>query len=325
VVAAGATDTIPFGNRNSDSVIIAEGYQMKPGESLISPNQFVATPGYLQAMKIPLLEGRWFDDRDGANSQRVIVIDRKLARRFWPDTSAVGKRMFQPQNAKDLLQPPVNESDWLHVIGVVGSVKLQGLVNPDERVGAYYFPHAQRPRASLTFAARVAADPPGVVRGMRTALGGLDPELPLFDIRTMQERIDASLTIRKSPMLVASGFGVIALFLAAIGIYGVLAYSVSLRTKEIGIRMALGSSADGIFRLILKEGVAILAAGFALGLGGIFAMGRFFRSELYDTGPFDPAVLSSAAAILAVVALAACLLPARRATRIEPVTALRQE
>jgi predicted permease len=323
VVEAGATDTIPFGNRNSDSVILAEGYQMKPGESLISPNQMVATPGYLQTMKIPLLEGRWFDQRDSETSRRVIVIDQKLARRFWPDSSAVGKRMFQPQNAQDLTRPPENESDWLHVIGVVGSVKLQGLVNPDERVGAYYFPHARRATGNLTFAARVATDPAEIVRAIRSVVGNLDPELPLFDVYTMEERIDRSLTIRRAPMWLASAFGIISLFLAAIGIYGVLAYSVAMRTKEIGIRMALGSSTDGIFRMILKEGAVLIAAGFAIGLAGTLGMGRYLRSELYDTGPFDPAVLAAAVAVLGIVALIACVLPAHRAMRVDPLTALR--
>lgn len=325
VLSAGATDTIPFGNRSSDSVILAEGYQMQPGESLISPNQVVATPGYFQAMKIPLLEGRFIDERDTENSQRVIVIDQRLARRFWPDNSPVGKRMWQPQSAQSLARPPEKDSGWLTVVGIVGSIKLHGLVNPDERVGAYYFPYAQRPAATFIIAARTASNAADLVRAMRTAIGGLDPELPLFETYTMDERIDASLTIRRSPLLLASAFGVIALFLAAVGIYGVLAYSVALRTKEIGIRMALGSSADGIFRLILKEGAVILALGFSAGLAGTLAMGRFFRSQLYGTGPFDPAVLASAITILAVVSLAACLLPAHRAMKVEPVTALREE
>jgi predicted permease len=325
VVDAGATDTIPFGTRNSDSVILAEGYQMKPGESLISPNRFVVTPGYFQAMKIPLLEGRWFDERDTETSRRAIVIDRKLAQRFWPGASAVGRRMYQPQNAQNLLQPPVNESEWLHVVGVVGSVKLQGLVNPDERVGAYYLPHNQRPAGSLTVAARVASDPSAIIRSMRTVLGNLDPELPLFDVRTMEERIDSSLIIRKTPMLLASAFGIIAMFLAAVGIYGLLAYSVAMRTKEIGIRMALGGSTESIFRMILREGTIITAAGFAIGLAGMLWINRYVRSELYNTGPYDPAVLATAVAVLAAVALIACVLPAHRAMRVDPVTALRQE
>jgi ABC-type antimicrobial peptide transport system permease subunit len=177
----------------------------------------------------------------------------------------------------------------------------------------------------MTFAARAASDPADIVRSMRTAVNNLDPELPLFDTLTMEERIDDSLTIRRTPVLLASSFGIIALFLSAIGIYGVLAYSVALRTKEIGIRMALGSSTDGVFRLILREGVVILAIGFAIGLGGTLGMGRYLRSELYNTGPFDAIVLASSVAVLGVVALAACFLPAHRAMRVDPVTALRQE
>ncbi|MBZ5495234.1 MAG: ABC transporter permease [Acidobacteriia bacterium] len=325
VLSAGATDTIPFGDRNSDSVILAEGYQMKPGESLVSPNRIVVTPGYFEAMRIPLLEGRFIDARDLENSQRVLVIDQRLARRFWPSSSAIGKRMWQPQGAKALAHPPEKDADWLTVVGVVGSIKLHGLVNPDERVGAYYFPYAQNPMPALTLAVRAASDPAGLVRALRDRIAGLDPELPLFDVRTMQERIDESLTIHRSPMLLATAFGMVALFLAAVGIYGLLAYTVAQRTKEIGIRMALGSSAEGIFKLILKEGVLILAIGFAIGLAGALAIGRFVRSALYGVGPFDLGVLTSAIAILALVSLVACVLPAHRATRIEPVTALRQE
>lgn len=325
VLSAGATDTIPFGDRNSDSVILAEGYQMKPGESLVSPNQIVVTPGYFEAMKIPLLEGRFINEHDSENSQRVLVIDQRLAHRFWLDSSPIGKRMWQPQSAETLTHPPVKEADWLTVVGVVGSVKLHGLVNPDERVGAYYFPYAQSPRAALTFAVRTGSEAAGLARAMRNGITDIDPELPLFDVRTMQERIDESLILRRSPMLLATAFGMVALFLAAVGLYGVLAYTVAQRTKEIGIRMALGSSALGIFKMILEEGVIILAIGFTIGLAGTLAIGKFIRSVLYGVGPSDPGVLASAIAILAVVSFAACVLPAHRATRVDPVIALRQE
>jgi predicted permease len=325
VLSAGATDTIPFGDRDSDSVILAEGYQMKPGESLVSPNQIVVTPGYFEAMRIPLLEGRFINESDSDQSQRVLVIDQRLARRFWPNSSPIGKRMWQPQSAETLAHPPEKDSDWLTVVGVVGSVKLHGLVNPDERVGAYYFPYAQNPRPAFAFAIRTASEPAGLIHAMREAITALDPEMPLFDVRTMQQRIDESLIIHRSPMLLATVFGMVALFLAAVGIYGALAYGVAQRTKEIGIRIALGSSAERIFRLILREGLIMLTIGFAIGLAGTLAIGKFFQSVLYGVGPSDPGVLASAIAVLAVVSLVACILPARRATRVEPIIALRQD
>lgn len=324
VMRAGATDTIPFGNRSNDSVIIAEGYQMKPGESLVSPYQVVITPGYFEAMKIPLIEGRFFDEHDTENSQRVVVIDQKLARRFWSNTSPVGKRMWRPTGVEALTNPE-KFAVWYTVVGVVGSVKLRALVDPDERVGAYYFPFRQSPRATITFAVRIASDPSSVIRAARDKIAELDPELPLYDVRTMGERIDSSLTIRRSPMLLAVAFGVIALFLATVGIYGVLAYAVAQRTREIGIRMALGSNRRGIFMLILKEGILIIAIGLATGLIGTLVMGMFMKSVLYGIGPLDPAVIAPVVCILAIVSLVACALPARRATAVEPMIALRQE
>ncbi len=324
IVSAGATDTIPFGHRSSDSVILAEGYVMKPGESLTSPNQIVITPGYLESMKVPLIEGRFFDARDTAESPHLIIIDQRLAHRFWPNSSPIGKRMWRPDSAQDLVQPGPNVR-WYTVVGVVGSVKLLALVDPDERLGAYYYPCEQRPRDMLTFAARTATEPSSLITALRKAILEVDAELPLYDVHSMQERIEESLITRKSPMLLAAGFGVVALLLAGLGIYGVLAYMVAQRTREIGIRMALGSSTERIFRMILGEGTLLLAAGFALGLAGTAALAKYVESILFGVRPMDSSVIASVAGILAAVALIACIFPARRATRVNPITALRQE
>jgi predicted permease len=324
IVSVGVTDSIPFGGHNSDSVILAEGYVMKPGESVVSPNQIVVTEGYFESMHVPLIEGRFFDSRDAADSPRVLIIDERLARKFWPGSSPIGKRMWRPNGPEDLVQPSAN-SRWFTVVGVVGNVKLRALVDPDERVGAYYFPYEQSPRDDLTFALRIAAEPSAIVAGLRKALLEIDAELPLFDLQTMTERIEESLVTRKSPMLLAMGFGAIALLLSGVGIYGVMAYMVAQRTREIGIRIALGSSAERIFRMILGEGILLLAIGFALGLGGIFALAKYVESILFGVRPMNPIVLASVAGILAAVALVACTLPARRATKVDPITALRQE
>ncbi|MBP1601057.1 MAG: hypothetical protein H6Q06_1208 [Acidobacteria bacterium] len=324
VLASGATDSIPFGHHSSDSLIMAEGYQMKPGESVVSPNQIVVTPGYFEAMRVPLIEGRLFDSRDSADSQKVIIVDERLARKFWPGVSPIGRRMWRPGGPDDLIQPGAN-TRWYTVVGVVGSVKLRALVDPDERVGAYFFPYRQDPRSSPTFVLRTAGEPSALVSALRKAIVEVDPGLPLHDVRTMQERIDESLIARKSPMLLAIAFGLVALFLAGVGIYGVLAYTVAQRTREIGIRMALGSTTERIFRLIAREGFMLLGIGFALGLAGTLALARYVESLLFGVRPVDPYVLAGVAGILALAAAIACVLPARRAARVDPVVALRQE
>jgi len=321
VVAAGATDTIPFGGNHSDSVILAEGYQMSPGESVISPSQVEATPGYFEAMRATLVRGRFFDARDAQGSPRVVVIDEKLANRFWPNQDPVGRRMYQPTDINDLIAV-TPKTVFITVIGVVKDIKLADLVQGNGEVGAYYYPMAQDPAFGITFAVRTATDPAAAAGPVRDAIASLDPELPLFDTRTMEEWMDKSLVSRRSPVVLSLGFGAVALFLSAIGIYGVLAYGVTQRTKEIGIRIALGSSARAILELVLREGLLLVGVGFAIGLAGALALRQSLQSQLFGISATDPTVMAAVALILAVVAAVACLLPARRATRIDPVVAL---
>jgi putative ABC transport system permease protein len=323
VLAAGVTDTIPLGNSSSSSVMLAEGYQMKPGESLVSPSNIVVSAGHFQALRIPLIAGRFFENSDREDSQRVIIVDERLARKFWPGISPVGKRMWRPTSTQNLIKPD-DKVQWFTVVGVVGSVKLRALVDPDERVGACYFPYTQRPTSTMTIAVRATGEPTSLVSAVRARIGELDAEIPFYDVKTMQERLDGSLVSRRSPMLLALGFSVVALFLAALGIYGVLAYLVAQRTREIGIRMALGSSTGKILHLVLREGMFILGAGFTIGLAGSLGLGRYVRSALYGVSPVDSTVLASVTVILALVSLLASLLPAIRAARVDPVVALRQ-
>lgn len=318
---AGLSSSIPFGGDFSDSVILAEGYQMSPGESLISPYRVVTTPGYFEALGIPLKTGRTFNDSDTDTSPRVVIVDERLARRFWPGVNPIGRRMFQPENPNDLLAPDKN-TRWLTVVGVVGETKMAGLVTTEDRVGTYYFPLPQSSQRGLTLLAKTSGDPLAVAPAIRQQLRAIDPELPLYSVRTMSDRMRESLADRRTPMIVAIVFAVVALFLAAIGLYGVLAYQVSQRTKEIGIRMALGSDSKRIFGLIVKEGMTLMAAGFVAGMAGAFAIRRTMAAQLYSVGAMDPVVLGAVAAALAVVAFVACMLPARRAARIDPIIAL---
>ncbi len=324
VVHAGTTSTIPYGGSYSDSVVLAEGYEMQPGESLVSPSRLIVGTGYFEAMGIALKEGRFFDERDTEEALQTVIVDERLAKKFWPGVSALGKRLYFPTSTEDLMAI-TEETEFLTVVGVVGDVRLQALVETDQRVGAYYFPYEQRPDRGITLAIKTANDPSSNVGSIRRELAQIDPELPFYDVHTMQERLDESLLTRRSPMLLALVFGAVALFLAAIGIFGVLAYLVTQRTKEIGIRIALGSNATTIFGLVLKEGLAIIGIGFVIGAAGSVALGRYIESVLYGVQPLDAAVMGSAGALLAVVALIACSVPATRATRINPVTALNAE
>ena len=326
VASAGMTSSLPFGGNHSDSVIFAEGYQMKPGESVISPTRVEASPGYFETMRIPLKRGRYFEERDGKEGQgpRVVIVDERLARRFWPHRDPVGRRMWQPNSAADLVSP-TETARWVTVVGVVGDVKQDDLADTKTPVGAYYLPTEQEPIRTEMFAIRTHADPEAMTEAVRRAIGGVDPELPVFRMKTMEGLTDDSLVTRRWPMLLSAGFGLIALALSAVGIYGVLAYLVTQRTKEIGIRMALGGTPRSIFDLVLREGLALLGAGFVAGAVGAFALRRSIEGQLFGVQPADPRVLALVALVLAAVALVACGLPARRATRIDPVLALNRE
>jgi predicted permease len=318
---AGMTSSIPFGDDYSDSVILAEGYQMAPGESLISPYSITVTPGYFEALGVALRNGRLFADGDTDTAPRVVIVDEKLARRFWGNQNPVGRRMFQPGNAKDLITPGPT-ARWYTVVGVVSEMRISGFIATDDRPGAYYFPTAQVTRRNMVLTVKAAGEPEALAPAIRGELRAIDPELPLYSVMSMANRMDQTLGDRRTPMALALVFAGVALFLAAIGIYGVLAYQVSQRAREIGIRMALGSDAAGIFRLVLNEGLVLLVAGFIVGLAGAFAIRRTIGSQLYETGAMDPVVLGTVGAVLAVVALLACSIPARRASRIDPNIAL---
>jgi predicted permease len=281
------------------------------------------TPGYMEALKQPLKSGRYFNDSDTRTSQPVVIVDEALARKFWPGQNPVGRRMYKPENAEDLTKPGPKVR-WITVVGVVGETKMAGLVSSDTRFGTYYFPATQDGIRTSTLVIRTTGNPLALSGAVRQALASIDPELPLYSVKTMEDRIGESLTDRRTPMMLAGMFAVVALFLAAMGLYGVLAYQVAQRRKEIGIRMALGSEPRGIFTLVLREGVTLLAFGLVVGLAGAFAIRRAMESQLYDISAMDPVVLAAVAGVLGMVAVVACAVPARRAARIDPSTALNE-
>ena len=323
VTAAGVTNWLPLSGSSNDSVILAEGYQMQPGESLISPNNMAVSDGFFEAMGATLVSGRLFTASDSEAVPRVLIIDERLARKFWPNGDAVGRRMYQPSNVDNLMAKPKDDL-MLTVVGVIRDMRLSGMIDAPSvtRAGAYYFPIRQQPSNSINLAIRTAPDPESVVASVRREVAAIDPELPFYGVRTLQDRVDAALVDRRTPTLLAAGFAAVALFLAAIGIYGVLAYQVAQRRREIGIRMALGAGAPRIFGLVIGEGALIVGIGSALGLAGAFFLRRAIESQLYQVGAMDPRVLGIVAVVLMAAALIACVLPARRASKTDPVIAL---
>jgi len=321
--AVGLTTTVPMSGDHNDSVILADGYQMSPGESLISPSQVRVSPGYFEAMQTSLLKGRFFDARDVSTSPRVIIVDEQLANKFWPGKDPIGRFMYFPDDLKNILAAPKRE-EWMTVVGVVENVRLDGLVDgPGFRtVGAYYLPLSQSFVRNVALAVRTAQEPTVVTNLIRRELAAIDPELPLYSVRTMDERISLSLIDRRTPMILALAFAGVALLLAAIGLYGVLAYQVGQRTREIGIRMALGAATSSIFGMVLREGAMIVSIGLALGMAGAFLLRPMLQSQLYEIGAMNPVVVATVAGVLLAVALLACLLPARKAARTDPVVAL---
>ncbi len=324
VMSAGFTTTLPFGGSYSDSVILAEGYQMQPGESLISPSQVTVSDGYFEAIGATLLAGRFFNAGDTEGRSRVLVIDDRLARRFWPRGDALGKRMYFPADIGNLLAAP-KEEQMMTIVGVIEPMRLRSLVDAQAQNGAYYSSLRQVPPRTVGLAIRTTQAPDGVINAVRRAINQIDPEMPFYGVRTMEERLSTSLMDRRTPMILATGFAGVALFLAAIGIYGVLAYQVSQRRREIGIRMALGAGASSIFNLVLREGGMVVGLGAAFGLIGAFLLRQTLQAELYETGAMDPRVVAAVAGVLVAVALIACVLPARRAANTDPLIALSEQ
>jgi predicted permease len=326
VAGAGVTTTLPFSGNYSDSVILAEGYQMQPGESLISPGQVSVSPGYFEAMHARLLAGRFFTEQDTERSQKVLIIDEELARRFWPDGDALGKRMYMPMNIDNLMAKPA-EDQMMTIVGIIEPMRLRGLVESagERRVGNYFWPVKQQPASVFGMALRTAQAPELLIASVRREINGIDPELPFFGVRTMEDQLSRSLIDRRTPMLLATGFAVVALFLAAIGIYGVLAYQVSQRRREIGIRMALGAASGSIFSLVLREGGLMVGLGAMMGLVGASFLRQTLQSQLYETGAMDPTIVAAVAVVLIAVAFIACVLPARRAAKTDPLIALNDQ
>jgi predicted permease len=313
VTAAGAMNTVPLTDGGSTQPVAIEG---APAATLAEQPEVAVRslmPGTLKALKIPVRRGRDITSADSEKAPPVVLISEAMARRFWPGQDAVGKRLtltFFPGVVRE-------------VVGVVGDVKLRGvaLVEP---ISAIYVPEAQISRGWLTLVVRTAVEPRSLASAVTAAVQAIDPEQPVTDIETMEQHAGDALTHARFTMLLLTAFAALALLLSAVGIYSVLAYAVRRRTREIGIRMALGAQRSDVIRLVVGQGMRPAFLGLGIGLAGSLVFGRALSSLVFGVSPNDPAILASVAALLATVALLACALPARRATHVEPTEALQE-
>jgi putative ABC transport system permease protein len=313
VVSVGAASELPLQGSNNGTVVI-EG-QAAPKDIWSSPlvESCTVTPNYFRTMRIPLLSGRDVAETDTPEQPLVAVINETMARRFWPHQDAVGRRF--KHNDPD--------AKWITVIGVVGDTREFGLESP--AIPGAYYPQSQRTFSGLVLVVRAANDPQGQVPAIRRAIHDLDKDLPWYGIQTLPEMVAQSSREKRFVALLLALFAAVALALASVGIYGVVSYSVSQRTREIGIRMAFGAEVRNVLGMVLREVLRVVFAGVATGLLGAWALSRYLTSILYAVRATDLVTYVLAALLMAAVALAACLVPARRATKVDPMVALRYE
>ncbi|MBV9926979.1 MAG: ABC transporter permease [Acidobacteria bacterium] len=314
VVAAGSTTTIPLTGGGSKQPFTVEGRPAPPvSEQPLAQTRYVSTD-YFKAMGVPLKQGRAFEDRDREGAPQVVIISEAMARRFWPGENPLGKRLTASFHEK--LGPR-------EVVGVVGDVKSNGL--DDEGGATMYLPFRQAPRPWITFVARTSSDPQGFVNPLSKAVYAVDREQAISSVRTMEQVLTESLSGRRFNMTLLMAFAGLALALAAVGVYGVMNYSVMLRRRELGIRIALGARARDVLRLVLGQGLALTLVGVGVGMAGAYALTRLMESLLYGVTATDFLTYGSVSGVIILVGLLASFLPARRATKVDPMIALRSE
>ena len=314
---AGGTTSMPLSQDYAWTPIQIEGRVPPAGEKFLNADARVAGGHYFQAMEIPLLAGRYFHDQDTVTAPRVVIVDERMALEYWPGprgaAEAVGKRIHVVQSASG--------EYWQTIVGVVGRVKQESL-DSDPRI-AFYSPQTQVPSRAVTIVLRSAGDPAGLSAAVTTEVHALDPDLPVYSVRTMPERVAESLARRRFFKLLLALFASLALALAAVGVYGVMTYLVSQATREIGIRIALGATRRGILGLVVRQAMALAMVGVAGGVAGALALTRFLRTLLFGVAPTDAMTFTAVPLLLTAVALLASYMPARRASKIDAVISLR--
>jgi putative ABC transport system permease protein len=312
VTHAGVTHVLPFTGNYVHAVLFEGRPAAKPSE-IPSINYYAVSPDYFQAMGIPLRRGRPFSSEDRKGAGRVVIVSETFVSRFFPNEDAIGKRIHVTNGPET----------WREIVGIVGDTKQYGL---DQKSPAQvYEPLAQVPFSFMTFVVKTTGNPMALSRSVEQRIQHIDPEQPVSEARPLQQILDRSIADSNTGMLRLSVFGAIALLRAASGLYGVMSYSVTQRTREIGLRMALGAEQTRVLRLVIGHGMFLTTTGLVLGLAGSFALTRLLHEFLYETSATDPAVFAGISLTLAGVSLLACYIPAWRASKVDPVVALRHE
>jgi putative ABC transport system permease protein len=309
VTQAGFTSNVPFNGSVSSGSYSIVGYTPGQGEPQPHGRQEIVGGNYFKAMQIPLREGRLFTEGDTADSPPVVVVDQYLANKYFADRSALNQQIRRGNTT-------------FTIVGVVGTINSIDLGQPVTKERLYY-PITQQARPSAALVLKTNLDPQTLVAQVRSAVQSIDPEQPIADVRTMDQWVMRSLEIRRTPMMLLALFGVVALLLSAIGIYGVLAFGVAQRVREFGIRQALGADQRSILSLVLKQGLRTIGIGLVLGLAGAAALTRLLQSQLFAVSAYDVSIFTIVTLLLLAVALLACYIPARRATEVDPMVALR--
>jgi predicted permease len=326
VKSASLSRGVPVRNWDGQNFVTAENPHPAAGE-VPDANYVVVGPHYFKTMRIPIIRGRIFSDFDTQSSEPAAIVSQSLATKYWPGQDPIGKRLKITENVNDDTQP------WRTVVGVAGNVRSDGQYwpfRPEIYVPYTQFPWILYPRNIVV---RTTVEPLSIVPEIRRQVGALDKDVPVSNIATMEEITAGPIQQGKAVMWLLGSLATLALVLSAVGIYSVISYSVSQRTREIGIRMALGASEESVASMVVRQGLLLALIGLSAGLLGASAMGRIFSGLpfkvrlllLFDVSPTDPLILALVSLLLTTVALLACLLPARRAARVDPIVALRYE
>jgi predicted permease len=317
VSAAGVVNNVPLSGNSGKSAAVVKGHVFRPGESMRGHYSYGVGGDYFRALGFSLRAGRFLTEDDSHRAERVCVVDEDFARYYWPNSSALGQRLFEGGEAG-------SDAEAFTIVGVVGAVKQAGLTD-EAAQGAVYYPYVYRTDDALFLAARSSLSPESLASMVQTTVRQVDPELPVSDLRSMETRISDSLLARRSPALLAGIFSAIALLLTAIGTYGVLSYAVTQRRREIGIRMALGAQPEQIRSQFISLALRLLAVGTILGTLAAWFAGQAMRTVLFHVPPVDPQILAGAVGVIAAVSIVACLVPSHRAARISPTEVLASE
>ena len=317
VVGAGGTSNIPFSGNWSSASFNVEGYVPPPNAPMPWGDMRAVTPSYLPAIRAPLKAGRQFTDADRVGIGRVAIVDESLVRRYWPNTDPVGKRITFGRLTDSTPR-------WITVVGVVGHTLHTGFDDDQTRVQVY-FPVAQIPQRFFGFTVRTSGVPLAALPSLRAAVRAVDADLPLASVNTMDDLITQTTGPRRFAVLLLGGFAGLAVVLAMIGLYGVMSYTVTQRTRELGVRLALGAAASEVLSLVMRQGVWLAVLGVGIGLVASLALTRVMKSMLFGVGATDPVTFVIMPLVLIAVALLASYLPALRATRVDPIDALRSE